>query len=402
MTYVVTDGLAQLDPVPYSTGGEIWVDAVYGNDTSGRRCATGAPFKTIAAAMAVAQANDVVHVRPGVYVTAPFTMPANVTLAGTFPLRTRITHTAVANSTTLVTMSEGSVIRSIKLQLLQDGTPRTPLVGVLYGGSLVDSFLQDVHIEVDNSNAPTGTDVCGVKFTTTGTTEVENSLYDVSVDVNSPGTGMKRGIHMTSASPASVNISNVDVDIEGVGSNDVVGVETSGTGTLRFLTGRVGVTAAGTVNSDISQTAGVLRIGNVNLQQGSVNGKSFTVSNQLGVMVFSDSGALTATSFLQAGGSSAGTPTETIATFVVTRKCVVQTMYAKVQVAPGGTNTNVFTLRKNGADTSLTTTITGAALTNSDVVHAVEYAAGDTICVRQVTAASSAVNCQVTVEMSAW
>lgn len=54
-------------------------------------------------------------------------------------------------------------------------------------------------------------------------------------------------------------------------------------------------------------------------------------------------------------------------------------LYAELGTAPGGVTTKVFTLRVNGAGSLLTTTITGAATSNSNTLTSVSVAAGDLV-----------------------
>ena len=66
-------------------------------------------------------------------------------------------------------------------------------------------------------------------------------------------------------------------------------------------------------------------------------------------------------------------------------------LFIRLAVAPGGPKSYTFTVRKNGTDTSLTTTISGAATTGSNVVNSVSYNSGDTISVKSSPASSPSV-----------
>jgi hypothetical protein len=57
----------------------------------------------------------------------------------------------------------------------------------------------------------------------------------------------------------------------------------------------------------------------------------------------------------------------------------VSNLYIQLEKAPGTSKSYTFTMRKNGASTGVTCTISGAALTGSDLTNSVSYAAGDTI-----------------------
>ncbi len=57
--------------------------------------------------------------------------------------------------------------------------------------------------------------------------------------------------------------------------------------------------------------------------------------------------------------------------------------------APGGVLSDVYTLRKNGVDTAITASVTGAATEAHDDSHSVSVAVGDLISVKLVSATLS-------------
>lgn len=65
----------------------------------------------------------------------------------------------------------------------------------------------------------------------------------------------------------------------------------------------------------------------------------------------------------------------------------IKNLYIELAVAPGVASTAAFTLRKNGADTALTVTISGTDTTGSDTSNTVTFAAGDRINWKCVTSA---------------
>jgi hypothetical protein len=69
---------------------------------------------------------------------------------------------------------------------------------------------------------------------------------------------------------------------------------------------------------------------------------------------------------------------------------IVNKLYVITATAPGGTETQVWTLRKNGADTAITCTITGAATTANDTAHSVSFVPTDTIDLKLVMSAAAA------------
>jgi hypothetical protein len=389
-----------VDVSPVLEGSTLRVDAVNGSDTTGTRGDFARPFKTITAALNASSANDLIQVGPGTFVEAPFTMPVNRAICGSFPLRTKIQYTATA-ACTFVTMSAGSVFRSIKIELLSDTTARTPLIGVLFPGTVNNAYLQDAHVIVDNSNVTSGlTDVTGVSFTTTGDYASEDAIFDVAIDVRSRFTGAKRGI-VNSGVGNHVHAAEVSCTLVSPGSVNAINIEAVD-GIFAISSSRVHVSPVAAGNANVSaklNTPSSLRIGSVDLEESSCNGRAFVSSGQLGTMVFSDIGSQNGTLYLQAGGDSTGA-TESVARFRIARACIVQTLSCQVQTAPIGGSV-VYTVRKNSAPMTLTATITTGTLVATDLNNAVEFAANDYISIQRV-GTGSASNAQVTIEMSAW
>ena len=73
-------------------------------------------------------------------------------------------------------------------------------------------------------------------------------------------------------------------------------------------------------------------------------------------------------------------------------------LYVAASTAPTGAETFIATMRKNGADTTITCTITGAAVSANDTTHSATFAAGDLIDLKIVSsggAATAYLNSQV-------
>lgn len=83
-------------------------------------------------------------------------------------------------------------------------------------------------------------------------------------------------------------------------------------------------------------------------------------------------------------------PTEAREQQLISSAGVIENLFAEVTTAPGTGETVTITLRLNGADTALTCTISGTGTTASDTTHTVTVAAGDSVCYKTVTSASSA------------
>lgn len=65
-------------------------------------------------------------------------------------------------------------------------------------------------------------------------------------------------------------------------------------------------------------------------------------------------------------------------------------LYASVGTAPGVGQSFTYTLRKNGADTTITFSIGGASTTGNDTAHTVAFLAGDLVDVKLVGSAGAA------------
>jgi hypothetical protein len=74
-------------------------------------------------------------------------------------------------------------------------------------------------------------------------------------------------------------------------------------------------------------------------------------------------------------------------------------LYASVNPPPGGAQTDTFRLRVNGADTSVTCTISASATTCNDTTHTATITAGQAWSIKVVTSATAnAINPTVAIE----
>lgn len=98
--------------------------------------------------------------------------------------------------------------------------------------------------------------------------------------------------------------------------------------------------------------------------------------------------AAAATVYLGLGAESA---TESVVRIVMPVAGVLRNLTVVTDGAPGAAKTYIYTVRVNGADTTLTCTVSGAvATTASDTTHSATVAAGDTVTVKLVTLAAAA------------
>lgn len=103
-----------------------------------------------------------------------------------------------------------------------------------------------------------------------------------------------------------------------------------------------------------------------------------------------------ATVYLGGIGVSAGSTEYPLS--IVRRPGTVRTLYCYLATAPGGSDTAVFTVRKNASDQALTCTITGSAQTCNDTSNTFTVVAGDRLSVKAVSSAGTAAGAACTFE----
>jgi len=106
------------------------------------------------------------------------------------------------------------------------------------------------------------------------------------------------------------------------------------------------------------------------------------------LMLFSDPGSLPAGTRYFRPGTASVSANEIF--FKVTRACVMKNLSVNARVAPGTGKTDVFTVRKEAADTSLTASLSGTNTYVLDSTHSVAFAAGDRFSLKLVGGANTA------------
>lgn len=94
--------------------------------------------------------------------------------------------------------------------------------------------------------------------------------------------------------------------------------------------------------------------------------------------------ALTTTIYIPIAGGGLSSTTEANVDIPAPTASVLSNFYVELSAAPGLGNSVVVTIRKNAADTALTLTISGAAVSGSDLTHTVAVAAGDLLDIKIV------------------
>lgn len=89
-------------------------------------------------------------------------------------------------------------------------------------------------------------------------------------------------------------------------------------------------------------------------------------------------------------GTSAADATESNAQLTLTSAGTISNLVVSAVLAPGTSETFVYTLRKNGADTALTCTVSGDSISATDSAHSVSVGVGDKIDVKLTVSGSAA------------
>lgn len=96
-------------------------------------------------------------------------------------------------------------------------------------------------------------------------------------------------------------------------------------------------------------------------------------------MIFFNSGGTLTSNNLQLYGAQRTLATETQSQILSSRSATLRNLRVFLTAAPGGATSRTFTVRVNGAGTTLLATVAGAATTATDLVNTVAVVAGDRI-----------------------
>jgi hypothetical protein len=184
------------------------------------------------------------------------------------------------------------------------------------------------------------------------------------------------------------------------------------TGAYTFGTGTGAVSINGdmtvTTGKDFAVVDGTVGLGSgaisttyttmvTNLNADKVDGKHVVEITAPSYICCNTSGAFgAATAFAGPGIETVNTTEENF--FVAPTAGTITKMYAHLGTAPGGADTVAYTLRINGADKTVTCTISAANTTANDTAHTEAVSAGDQICVKAVSSAVTAADSSVTLE----
>ncbi|HLF95295.1 MAG TPA: hypothetical protein VJB14_17645 [Planctomycetota bacterium] len=367
-------------------GNTLFVDANpnFGNDSMGRREDPLRPFLTLEAALAAAEAGDLVFLRPGIYSPAAgVTIPDGVAVRGASLAAVLVQMLGVTGPTTLVTMGEDTRVEDLSL-LLTSAAHHDLEVALFPGTTAATAKIRTLVLTVDNSGAGAGTSrVCGILVQSSGVADRHtDAVRACTVKALSAGSGKKRGILMDTLAGS---FRSHQTNYLASGGTDSIGAEIDIAGGTLEIDGRK---VEGGVQ-DIKQTAGMLIIGpDMTLANVKANGSPFATERISSVLPFAISGGVPSgvTRFLRTGTD----PVSTTEIFVqYARKQIAKSLTVTATTAPGAGKTDTFTLRKNGIDTGLALSISGTATTATFDSVSVDFLSTDKYSMKLVTDAGS-------------
>lgn len=193
---------------------------------------------------------------------------------------------------------------------------------------------------------------------------------------------------LTSATglPISTGVSGL-----GTGVATALGVNTGSAGAFVVNGGALGTPSSGTLTSatGLPISTGVSGLGTGNTTALAINvgtaGAFVTAAPAFGQAV----GPTTINATNYAGVSNNSIVSQTYVWFPILTARTFTKMIFKLQNAPGGVQTQVITLQKDGADTAMTCTITGAADNCSDAAHSAAYGGGQMVNFKVVSSATA-------------
>ena len=396
-------------------GNTIVVDQVNGNDATG--AINALPFQTVNAAMTymatlVLPVGGVTcWIMPGTYnLTAGIVIPATCAMRGMNTQTTRIAWAASVpgGTATMLTMGENTRVEDVTLTLTSSNAT-TNLVGVRTPNTTSNtSKLRTCVVTVNNAGLAVGTttNVYGILDDGTGTlgpaTFSFNFTRGVTVNVQSNGGGVKRGVLVTGANDITFRDTNIYVaaPTDAASTGSYHGVETTNNDAdAEFRTCSISgpSTAGGYTGSDILQTAptiGVITNKGIQLGPGvdlvnkTAGGKPFTTYVTPTTLIYGLQGNVNdAVRYYWPGVQNAGDATQVFYRFQ--QRAVVQGMSINLRVAPGGANSVVVTVLKSttgvvgsGVATAMTATVAGANTSAVQYGVSVDFAQGEYLAVQ--------------------
>ncbi|MEI4801744.1 hypothetical protein WAZ07_10465 [Bacillus sp. FJAT-51639] len=349
----------------------------------------GNPFKTINGAItainAIGATGITILVFPGVY-DETVVIPNGNSLRGISLLTVIIRQQNVISNTTVLTMGENTRVEDVTVLLTSSN--HVNLTGVAFPGTTSQNArLRTAVITVDNSTASTSgtSNVYAIHSFGTGTPDDSiSAVRATTITTRSVGLGNKRAI-LVDTNPHNFHCRDVNLTTTSLGgAGSCIGAEVNRAGAELSL--RL-VSVQGTT-ADVSQTAGTMILSSANLINSNANNLSFSTVLQPTTILWADPAGLPTggTRFYRPGTASVSA-TEVFVR--LSQKAVIKSLAIRARVAPGGTSTDTWTIRKNGVDTPLTVSLTGAQTSNINNNVSVTFQAGDSISLKLTASTGS-------------
>lgn len=272
---------------PFPVGNTVFVDTVYGNDTTAAGDPNRLPFKTIAAAMNAASAGYLIVVYPGTY-NESVVMKDNVSMTGTGAQACIIQKLNVSANTTLITMGVNCRVENFTLNLSSSGN--FDLIGVDFpSGTSTTAKLRNSIWTITSTGAGSPT-VIGARSSGTtanpSTFTAANAIQRTTLNVISASSGITRGIYVNG--PNRFAVRDIVVYARGAGTN-IIGVEVdSASAWCEVKTSSI----FGTLY-DVNRASGTLVIGATDLVNNTANGNSFSPAQAPASFQYGTVGSLT-------------------------------------------------------------------------------------------------------------
>jgi len=385
------------------TGKNLYVDSVFGNDSTAMPERFDLPYLTISAANSAASFGDAILVRPGTYLmTTEITLGAGVSIEGQSLQQSvvRVTTGGIVSSPfTLFTMSNSSSINNLTIEIFSNLNAAT-ITGVLFPGTTtLTASLSNTSITIDNSaSSNTSANLSGILVQSSGTPERNFVNADnCTVLINGRGSGTKRALlQNTSAGRFIVqNGEYAAVEIATTVGSSYGACETNVTGGILSLRGCVcrGV-GNGSTFFDVSQTVtgptgSTLEVLNgVALVNANANGLQFTTVVGSGSVVL-PIGTYTAALTTSATNRFFYWGTSTVLTnaspnsvqWAVTRPVIMQNLRMKL-ASNNGTSVYFGILQKNGVDTNVRISVNPSTTIPTLTFNSVSFTTGDLVSYR--------------------
>ena len=288
---------------PFPVGNTVFVDAVYGNDTTAAGDPNRLPFKTIAAAMAAASAGYLIVVYPGTY-NETVVMKDNVSMSGTGAQVCIIQKLNVTANTTLLTMGTNSRVENFTFNL--SGSGNFDFIGVDFpSGTSVNAKLRNSIWTITSTGTESPTVIGARSSGTTANTQIftaANAIQRTTLNVISSSSGIVRGIYVNG--PNRFAVRDIVVYARGDGTN-IVGVEVNSASAwcevkTSSIYGKL---------YDVNRAAGSLIVRATDLINNTANGNSFSPAQAPANFQYGTIGSLTQNTryYLVPGTATPGT-----------------------------------------------------------------------------------------------